>query len=321
LCRPVCDEHFRLTLRVRGFPDAAPGQFVQIRCGGLDANAAGGSSDEAVPRDEECFGVESVPVYGRGRPFTRRPFSIAGLHRQGNVSEIDILYRVIGPGTAWMAALRAGQRVSIIGPLGRPFTLDDDAELRIVVGGGIGLPPVMWLGHLLSQAGRSAVGVCGARSRNLLPVTIGETHVADVTANTPGAPSGGDGPEGTATVGFLHIAEFGGLPVVVSTDDGSCGLKGTVVDGLHAVLAASKAPRARTVVYACGPQQMLRAVADVAIREGVACQLCMERMMACGMGTCQSCVIRIRDESHPAGWRYRLCCTDGPVFDAAQVLW
>ena len=67
--------------------------------------------------------------------------------------------------------------------------------------------------------------------------------------------------------------------------------------------------------------RLLRAVADLAISEGIACQVCTERMMACGMGTCQSCVIRIRDAASREGWRYRLCCSDGPVFDAREVVW
>ncbi|MGB9626184.1 MAG: hypothetical protein ACPMAQ_15125 [Phycisphaerae bacterium] len=216
------------------------------------------------------------------------------------------MYRVIGAATAWMAGLRPGHRVSVIGPLGRPFSIVQGAGLHIVAGGGVGLPPTMWLGQLLGGEGRKALAVCGARSSSLLPLTL------EVGAGAADSLSG---------IATYRAAEFGTLPVIVTTDDGSCGLKGTVADGLKAALQHASVRAADVVIYACGPEKMLRAVASLAISEGIACQVCMERMMACGMGTCQSCVIRIRDAAGPEGWRYRLCCSDGPVFEAREVVW
>jgi dihydroorotate dehydrogenase electron transfer subunit len=305
-CKAVCDEHFRLTLRALGFPDAAPGQFVQVRCGGLDVLAGPALQDGSAGADEQCFGGQRVAVHGRGRPFTRRPFSIGGLRRQGTTCEIDLVYRVIGPGTAWMAGLRPAQRVSVIGPLGRPFSIVGDVKVSILVGGGIGLPPIMWLGQRMGQEGRKAVAVCGARCRSLLPLTVEAGTQATASSAAP--------PAWTAR-------EFGTVPVIVTTDDGSFGLKGTVIDGLKAALGQAGTGAKDAVIYACGPEKMLRAVASLAASKEIACQVCMERMMACGMGTCQSCVIRIRDAASPSGWRYRLCCSDGPVFDARDIVW
>ena len=73
-------------------------------------------------------------------------------------------------------------------------------------------------------------------------------------------------------------------------------------------------------VYACGPEPMARAVGDICVKRGMECQLALERHMACGMGTCQSCVVKVRDAT-PAGWSFKLCCADGPVFDAKELLW
>jgi dihydroorotate dehydrogenase electron transfer subunit len=81
------------------------------------------------------------------------------------------------------------------------------------------------------------------------------------------------------------------------------------------------ADRGRAVVYVCGPEPMMKRVAEIATRRNVACQVAVERAMACGMGTCQSCAIRVRTDASPDGWRYRLACTDGPVFAAADLLW
>ena len=103
-----------------------------------------------------------------------------------------------------------------------------------------------------------------------------------------------------------------------------------MTDTLRAYLDAwitDNADRARTVIYACGPEGMLKAVAEIAARRGIACQVCVERAMACGLGTCQSCVIK-QKKTDPAApplagsdWCYRLACTDGPVFEAETLLW
>ncbi len=298
--RAVCQEHFRLTLRATGFPDALPGQFVQVQCGVPDTPPPAGMSDGSAAAGERLAAVS------RGRPFVRRPFSIAGLRRDGGECRIDLIYRVIGTATVWMAGLRPGQYVSVIGPLGRPFCVVRGARLHILVGGGVGLPPTMWLGQLMGGDGLKAIAVCGARSGSLLPLTL---------------EVGGGEVDGFSAVATYRAAEFGTLPVIVTTDDGSCGLRGSVVDGLKAALPHAGVRAADVAIYACGPEKMLRAVADLAISEGIACQVCTERMMACGMGTCQSCVIRIRDAASREGWRYRLCCSDGPVFDAREVVW
>jgi dihydroorotate dehydrogenase electron transfer subunit len=158
-------------------------------------------------------------------------------------------------------------------------------------------------------------------TRDLLPLTI-----TGDAANPAGPPAH------DSVAPLYNVAEFArhGLPAVLSTDDGSYGHKGFVTDTLRQYLdrwITDNADRARTVIYACGPEGMLKAVADVARRRQIACQVCVERAMACGLGTCQSCVIKQKkpDPSAPplAGqdWAYRLACTDGPVFEADTLLW
>lgn len=295
----VCEMHRRLTLRAATFPDARPGQFVQIHCAAPasrpDVVDRAPNDGEAVPR------VEAVP----GIPFLRRPFSMADMRVGADGTDIDILYKIIGRGTDWMAQRRPGDRVNILGPLGHPFRIDPNVDVHVLLGGGVGLPPIMWLAAKLAAAGQRVVAICGARSAPWLPA-----HVVS------GAPRDGE------ALPLVRAREFGDAPVLVTTDDGSMGLRGTVVDGFRAWRqAAPDAARARLTLYACGPERMLRAVAEVAMRETLDCQVCLERMMGCGMGTCQSCVVPIRDAAASAGWRYRLCCTDGPVFDARDVLW
>lgn len=285
--RRICPDHFVLRLAAAGFPAAEPGQFVQVQCGSPAGDIGA----------EERFDASRVPV-------VRRPFSLAGCKLTAEGAELDILYRVVGPGTAWMAQRSPGDRVSVIGPLGRPFSIRRQAAFSLLVGGGTGLPPMMWLARLLAAQGLRAVAVCGARNQDLLPMDLGGARATAM--------------EG---VSAAYVAEFGDTPVVVTTDDGSAGLRGTVIDGVRTVRAAVSGEASRTAIYACGPEGMLRAISALAESEGIACQVCMERMMACGMGTCQSCVVRTKDPAGPRGWRYQLCCADGPVFDSRAILW
>jgi len=278
---PLCREHHRLTLEATGFPDASPGQFLQIRC--------------AAP-DEPL---------GAGPVLIRRPFSIGGLERSGVVSRLSILWRVLGQGTRWMARLNPGDEVEVLGPLGHPFRIDPDRPLAWLVGGGIGLPPILWMAEFVHRTGKQAVAFCGARTADLLPLQLLASF--DRAGCQP----------------QQGVAEFDrwGIPTLVTTDDGSLGAAGQIPEHFAAYLDAHAAQRDRAVVYTCGPEPMMRAVAEACDKRGVLCQVSMERMMACGMGTCQSCVTRIRDDADPEGWSYRLCCTDGPVFLSRDILW
>lgn len=276
--RTPCREHFELTLAAAAFPDALPGQFVQILC-----------RDSLYPLVE-------------GQAMLRRPFSIGGLRRGARGVEIDILGRIVGPGTAWLAGRRLGDTVNILGPLGRPFSVPTDDEIPILVAGGVGLPPIRWLAEALRRAGSVPWFIYGAPSRDLLAVAWCAEPDRDGKMSE-------------------CIKEFAGLgiPAAITTDDGTCGLRGRVTDALGIQLDASAGRAAR--VYACGPEPMLCAVAERCAARGVSCEVAMERVMGCGMGTCQSCVVPVRDGVSTDGWRYALCCREGPVFDASAVIW
>lgn len=275
----LCDQHRRLALVVNSPFEASPGQFVQVRCYGMEGGRA---------------------------PFLRRPFSLADVRIGDNNAEVELIYKVVGGGTSWMARLQPGDDVDFLGPLGHPFVPIAGVSLHIVAGGGVGLPPIMWLARAIARNGAPVVAVASAKTRAALPLTIETGPVAEAS------------PDGLA---YVRAREFGPVPVLVTTDDGSCGLKGTSLDGVVRLLLAKGLPGADVAVYACGPEAMLRAIARHTTTAGIRCQVCMERMMGCGMGTCQSCVVGVRDESAAAGWRYRLCCTDGPVFQADEILW
>lgn len=278
---PICREHWRLVLEAEDFPPAAPGQFVQILC------------------------AEPGQLGWTQSTFIRRPFSIGGLRREGRRCELDILHRAVGTGTRWLSKLDPEEPVSLIGPLGRPIAIREDDRVSLLAGGGIGLPPLIWLAEALGKAGRKAIAFCGARTADLLPLT----------PRRGVAVSGDEG-----SLGFAEFADAG-VPVVVSTDDGTLGAAARVPELLAAYLDRHPEIASACVIYTCGPDAMMRAVARLGLDRDIPTQVCLERVMACGMGTCQSCVVRVRDESEETGWRYRLCCTDGPAFDAREVVW
>ena len=277
----VCREHYRFVLEAEDFPDARPGQFLQILC--------------RDPADQSWS----------GGAFIRRPFSIGGLRRKGRLAEIDIIHRVLGPGTRWLADLKPDDAVSILGPQGKPFTIAADRPVAYLVGGGVGLPPILWLAEAVRQAGRRAIAFCGARTADLLPLSRRPEQAVRL---------------GEPALVLEEFARFG-APAVVCTDDGSLGIRGMIPEVFERYIEGHRQEAASAAAYTCGPEAMMRAVARICQKHGLPCQVCMERMMACGMGTCQSCVVPIRDAGDPTGWRYKLCCTDGPVFDSRQVVW
>jgi dihydroorotate dehydrogenase electron transfer subunit len=281
--RALCREHYCLTLSGSVFPPARPGQFVTL----------------APPRTVDREDL-AAPFY------LRRAFSIAALRRPAGHVEIDVIYRVVGAATTWMAALRAGDTVSVVGPLGNILPTPDGIDRAWLVAGGVGLPPVLWMAETLKERAVPTTAFFGARTADLIPLTIDR---------------GGAVPS-DAGVARPCVAEFARLdvPTVLCTDDGSLGVCGRVVNAVDAHWRSNPPGDEKLVIYACGPERMLQALAEWSTSHAIDCYVCMERAMACGVGTCQSCVVPVRAEGD-SEWSYHLCCTDGPVFDARLVLW
>ncbi|MCK4601667.1 MAG: hypothetical protein KAU28_04335, partial [Phycisphaerae bacterium] len=219
--------------------------------------------------------------------------------------ELDIIYRTIGAGTHWLEGVAVGDRLSILGPLGNSFTIRPDKPAAVLVGGGVGIPPMIRLAEALAAAGKQTVAFSGVQCRSLLPLRLADS----IEASTAGRPT-------------MCVRDFAAHNVasVVATDDGSLGFAGMVSEAFSRWLDERNIPPAELVAYSCGPEAMMRTVGELCISRGIECQLAMERHMACGMGTCQSCVVKVRDNSE-CGWSFKLCCTDGPVFDARDILW
>lgn len=299
--RPLCRSHFRLTVSLPAFAPAEPGQFVHL-------GPATTEVDEY--REFSADGDGDLAAWQRRvtSPMLRRAFSISGFRAVGAGIELDVIYRVVGKGTAWLSKLSSGATVSVLGPLGLPFPIHPEKTHAWMVAGGVGLPPMLWLSAALETAGKNRIAFCGAQTADLLAVTM----------------CGDPAPSADGRTATLSAKEFAasGTPVVISTDDGSLGYHGHIGAALEAYHQAGSCDADDLVVYTCGPERMMAFVARFCLDRGIECYVCMERSMACGTGMCQSCVVPVHDDGVGASaWQYRLCCKDGPVFRAEDVLW
>ena len=198
------------------------------------------------------------------------------VHRAG-ADSLQLLYQVLGRGTRALAEKRAGDRMDAIGPLGRGFTVPEGTTHAVVVAGGLGVAPMGLLLDRLAQRGVAVTAVVGAPTASRLVA--------------------------------MDVVEANASRVLACTDDGSHGVEGFVTAALPDALADRP-----DVVYVCGPEPMARAVAACCLEAGVPCQVSLERLMACGIGACLSCVVTLHSGLARA-------CMDGPVFDAEEVSW
>jgi len=241
-------DNVRLTFNCPAIAAAAcPGQFVMIR--------AGAGND----------------------PLLRRPFSI---HQTDDEGRLQVYFKIVGRGTEMLAAVGEGAEVSILGPLGRGFRVAESPAC--LVGGGLGIAPLLFLARKLSQLEREHTRdtiILGGRSRGEV-----EPLVKD-------------------------FEEFG-MTVVTTTDDGSYGRRGFVTAALSALALPSPC-----TVYSCGPEPMMAGMSVLCRARGYSCQVSIESVMACGMGACLGCSRPTRNGG------YVHVCVDGPVFDAEEMLW
>lgn len=249
---------------------ARPGSFIHIRC------------DETLPM--------------------RRPLSVM----RAQDDWIEILYKTLGGGLHLLAEKAVGATVSVLGPIGQPFTLDPDRPNVLMVGGGVGIPPMVFLADTLRHDSHyRARAILGSEIPFPFPLVSSKL------------PFPGCDDDLTSTMPLL---ESWGIPTRLTSQAGFDGCHaGYVTDLAERCLSrASDDERAKTRIYACGPTPMLKAVADLAARHKVVCDVSLEEFMACAVGGCAGCTVLIRT---PQGDAMKRVCVDGPVFDASTVVW
>ena len=242
-------------------------------------------------------------------PLLRRPL---GVHRISN-NGIEILYEVVGKGTKLLSRKRSGDIIDVIGPLGNGFSFARSMVhgpwSMVLIAGGVGVAPLVALAENLVHS--SKLIVHGKRKKIKLYVLIGARTKSHI----------------------LCVDEFKklGAEVIIYTEDGSLGKKGLITAGLNSLLPTLNSQL--STIYACGPIAMLKTIAKIAETKRIPCQVSMEERMACGVGVCLGCPVRIRTAysvqrtaltqyaQRNTQYEYKMVCKDGPVFNAEDVVW
>jgi len=269
------------------FAGALPGQFAQ-----LDLCEVPLPPMESIPPD--------LRDTSRRRILLRRPFSFSDVTGAGDRTLVDIIYCALGPASLRMTTLSTGDSVSVIGPLGNGFSMPANKKTALLVSGGMGAGPLLHLAKVIK----------GEHPKIKLTAFVGARTARESLFKLPVEDSNRQG---------LSLDEFTADNVEWVLDDGPAGHSGFVTDRLEKWLDEPRAAADETIIYSCGPEPMLAKVAQIATGKGIETQLSMERRMACGIGLCQSCAVECRAEEADETI-YKLCCKDGPVFDAREVI-
>ncbi len=269
--RAYAGEQFVLRVHApRAAQRATPGSFAHITC------------DPSVPM--------------------RRPLSIMRVGR--SEGWLEFLYKPKGHGLQMLGRRQPGEIVSVLAPIGHGFTVDRARPRLLALGGGVGIPPMIFLAEEL-RADRSLMPLVLMGSEVPFPFELAESQL----------PVAGVSKAATHAVALL---EEWGIPSRLASNAGLAGAhRGYITDLARAALhALSATERAEAQVFACGPTPMLQAVAKLARDFDLPCQLALEEYMACGIGGCAGCTVLLQTPEGPAMKRV---CVDGPVFDARQV--
>lgn len=264
------DQHVLRVAAPRCAALARPGQFAHLRC------------DDALSM--------------------RRPLSIMRVDAAGGW--VDFLYKAVGRGTRLLAQRKPGERISLLGPIGRPFEADPARRRPLLLGGGVGMPPMVFLAEHLKAAG-SFQPLVLLGSEVPFPFTTQPSKML-----LPGMPDG--------AIAAMPLLEDWGVPSrLASLQDFPGCFHGYITDlARHWLDSLDDGQRNQVMLFACGPHAMLDACARLARDYGLPCQVSLEEYMACAVGGCAGCVVRVQTDAGPAMKRV---CVDGPVFAAEAV--
>ncbi len=271
-------------------------------------------SHEAHPAQQFILRLAAPKCAARARPGCfahltcdatlpmRRPLSIMRAH--ADEGWVEFLYKIVGEGLRALAQHQPGDTLSLLGPIGQPFRIDPSRPRVLAIGGGVGIPPMVFLAETLREDHRfRPLVLMGSEIPFPFPLTRGNAAI-------PGMPADADG-------ALALLNDWGVASRLASQQDYPGCFHGLVTELADAWLA-SLSPHERDTcqIVACGPTPMLKATARLAARYELPCQVALEEYMACGVGGCAGCTVAVRT---PQGMAMKRVCVDGPVFDAYQV--
>jgi dihydroorotate dehydrogenase electron transfer subunit len=212
-------------------------------------------------------------------PILRRPISIGRIKDD----QLELIWRVVGEGTRILAELSVGDNIDLLGPLGKPYTISKDTKHAILVAGGLGLPPLLYLYEKMNMMGISTKLLLGVRDRDSIPINEEDSI-------------------------------FDNIEIIAENDSGF--RKGLVTEPVIELLDEYKDDIDKTALYSCGPLGLVGALQRVVPKGKLQiAEVSLETQMACGIGVCQGCATEVKGGSTP----YQLVCNDGPVFDLFDV--
>ncbi|MEJ2360580.1 MAG: dihydroorotate dehydrogenase electron transfer subunit [Gammaproteobacteria bacterium] len=233
----------------------------------------------------------------------RRPISI--MRVDAEAGWVEFLYKVFGHGSQLLSRRTPGERVSMLGPVGVPFTLHPERSRPLLIGGGVGIPPMVFLADDIRK-----------QHKPYQPFVIMGSEVPFPFASRPSTIMVPGMPEGV--IACMPLLEDWGIASRLASNQGYPGShEGYVTDlARHYLDALDDAQRQQVEIFSCGPHPMLEAVTQVAREYAIPCQVSLEEFMACAVGGCAGCVVEVQTDAGPAMKRV---CVDGPVFDAYTV--
>ncbi len=230
---------------------AKPGQFLNIKC---------------------CDGINTI---------LRRPISICDIDKKNH--ELRFIFQIKGQGTSLLAGKNIGQTIDILAPLGKPFTISEEYTNPLLIGGGIGIFPLLYLAKSLPN---KPITYLGFRNKDMLLLKSE----------------------------FLKTSK----ELKVATDDGSYGHGGYVTDLLQNKVKENNTNKKVDIIYACGPTPLLKLIKEMANKYKIPAQLSLEQRMGCGIGACLVCACKIKTSNNTE--EYKRICKDGPVFWGDEVI-
>ncbi|MDH5570925.1 MAG: dihydroorotate dehydrogenase electron transfer subunit [Gammaproteobacteria bacterium] len=233
----------------------------------------------------------------------RRPISIMRTNKQAG--EIELLYKVFGEGTKLLSQRKVGETLSVMGPIGKPFELHPEKSRPLLIGGGVGMPPMVFIADAARQ-----------QKNTYSPFVILGSEVPFPFKSRPseimlhGLPK--------QVIATMPLLEDWNIPCRLTSTRGYAGCyEGYVTDLARLWLdSLTEEQRNEVEIFSCGPHPMLEAVAKLAREYCLPCQVSLEEFMACAVGGCAGCVVEVKTQS---GSAMKRVCVDGPVFDAYQV--
>jgi dihydroorotate dehydrogenase electron transfer subunit len=273
-------------------------------------------SQEAHPGDQYVMRFKSPEIAACAQPGSfvhvncdpalpmRRPMSV--MRVDSKIGWIDVLYKVVGDGTRLLVRQQPGDMLSILGPIGRPFELHPERPRPLLIGGGVGMPPMVFVADRLRSDDRAEwrpLVLMGSE----IPFPF-RSRPSEIMI--PGMPDG--------VIAAMPLLEDWGVPSRLASLSGFPGCyEGYVPDLARVWLAAlDEDIRAEVEIFACGPTPMLKAAAHLAQEYDLPCQVSLEEFMACAVGGCAGCTVLVETETGPAMKRV---CVDGPVFEGKTV--